>query len=325
MNALPSTLVYYPDNRPGITRKRAGRGFSYIAPDGTRIDDQTERKRLAALAVPPAYRKVWICPKKNGHLQATGWDERERKQYRYHPDWTAFRSETKFQGLADFGRALPRIRARYLRALNGEAGEQAFAVAAVVAMIDRLSIRIGHPEYAEENGTYGATTLKTRHMRLKDDDLRLTYQAKGAKKVTRHVKCKTLLRTLQRLHDLPGAELVKWVDDDGDARSVTSGQVNAWLAEAAGDGMTAKTFRTWNGSVAALEAARLAETITIKTMSEAAAERLANTPTIARNSYIHPAVIDLSENPDALPASPSEVRGLRADERRLLDLLDRWA
>lgn len=325
MTPIPATLVYYPDDRPGISRQRRGRGFSYLAPDGTRIDDRAERKRLAALAVPPAYRDVWISPKPNGHLQATGRDERERKQYRYHPDWTAFRAETKFQSLEDFGRALPRIRARYRRSLSGDAGEQSFAIAAVVAMIDRLSIRVGHPEYAEENGTFGATTLKTRHLELGDDDLRISYQAKGAKKVTRKVRCKTLMRTLEKLDDLPGAELVNWIDDDGEARAVTSTQINAWLAEVAGDGMTAKTFRTWNGSVAALEAARKADKVTIKAMSEAAAARLANTPTIARNSYIHPAVIDLSENRDALPEKPSKVSGLRMDERRLLDLLDCWS
>lgn len=323
MTPVPASLIYYPDSRPGITRRRCGRGFAYRAPDGTTINDKAERKRIAALAVPPAYECVWICPKLNGHLQATGIDARERKQYRYHPDWTEFRSQKKFSDLAEFGRALPAIRRRVSRDLNLDAGEQAFAIAAVIAMIDRLSIRIGHPEYADANGTYGATTLKSRHLRLDDHDLHLRYKAKGNRDVKRKIDNDKLMQTLQKLDDLPGAELVTWKDEEGRSRTVSSDMVNAWLAEVTGsEGITAKTFRTWAGSVAALTAARTAEKVTIKSMAEAAAERLANTPTIARNSYIHPAVIALTENPGALPEMPKVVPGLRLDERRLLHLLD---
>lgn len=325
MSPAPGTLTYYPDHRPGIRRERRGRGFSYIAPDGTRIARGAERLRIEALAVPPAYEKVWICPRPDGHLQATGLDTRERKQYRYHPEWTAFRSERKFASLAEFGHLLPGIRRRVSRALDLDAGEQAFAVAAVVAMMDRLSIRVGNPEYADENGTYGATTLRSKHLKLDDHDLHLDYLAKGGKKVRRRVANGKLMRTLQKLHDLPGAELVTWTDAEGQPRSVSSGQVNAWLQEATGvPDITAKTFRTWSGSVAALEAATKAERITIKAMADAAAERLANTPTIARTSYIHPAVIALSEDPGALPESGEAVPGLRLSERRLLTLLANW-
>lgn len=319
---MPDTLVYYPDTRPGITRQRRGRGFSYLAPDGTRIDRATERKRIEALAVPPAYEKVWISPKKNGHLLATGRDARSRKQYRYHPDWTTHRAQQKYDDLATFGHALPGIRRRVAAGLNGEAGEQDFALAALIAMIDRLSIRVGTQAYAEENGTYGATTLTSRHLHLDDHDLRLVYKAKGGRKVTRHVTNRRLQRALNRLHDLPGAELVTWLDDDGTPRGVSSSAVNRWIAEATGlDTATAKTFRTWNGSVAALTAARTADKITIAGMAEAAAERLANTPTIARNSYIHPAVIALASSPETLPDKVPDISGLRLDERRLLALI----
>ncbi|AZQ69527.1 DNA topoisomerase IB [Silicimonas algicola] len=325
MNAAPASLTYYPDNRPGIRRERKGRGFSYIAPDGTRISRGAERQRIESLAVPPAYENVWICPKPNGHLQATGYDVRERKQYRYHPDWTTFRSERKFERLADFGRCLPGIRRRVSKHLNLDAGEQGFAIAAVVAMMDCLSLRVGNPEYADENGTYGATTLKSKHLRLQDHALHLNYVAKGNKKVMRQVGNRKLMETLQKLHDLPGAELVTWIDEDGDARAVSSDQVNAWIQEATGQpDLTAKTFRTWAGSVAALEAAAKADRVTIKGMSEAAAERLANTPTIARTSYIHPAVIALAETPEALQVEAEDLRGLRASERKLLGLLDYW-
>lgn len=325
MTPTPASLVYYPDTRPGIRREKRGRGFSYIAPDGTRIARGAERLRIEALAVPPAYEQVWICPKPHGHLQATGLDARTRKQYRYHPDWTEFRAQKKFDTLAEFGHALPGIRRRISRALNLDAGEQEFAVAAVIAMMDRLSIRIGNPAYADENGTYGATTLQSKHLKLHDHDLHLDYVAKGNKKVRRKVGNRKLMRTLQKLHDLPGAELVTWLDAEGNPRAVSSDQVNAWLAEATGhDGLTAKTFRTWSGSVSALEAATRAETITIKGMAEAAAGRLANTPTIARNSYIHPAVIALAEAPDALPKKPETIAGLRQSECLLLALLDAW-
>ncbi|MFY0633612.1 MAG: DNA topoisomerase IB [Vannielia sp.] len=325
MNAAPASLVYYPDSRPGIARRRCGRGFTYLAPDGTTIDDRKERARLKSLAVPPAYEEVWISPKTNGHLQATGLDARARKQYRYHPEWTAFRAATKFADLPAFGEVLPRIRRRVARDLNLDAGEEAFALAAVIAMIDRLSLRVGNSDYAAENGTYGATTLRSRHLRLKDGDLLLGYTSKGGKKVRRKIGNKRMQQTLQKLDDLPGAELVTWVDDAGETRTVSSSRVNAWLAEVSGTpGITAKTFRTWSGSVAALEAASSAETVTIKSMSEAAAKRLGNTPTIARNSYIHPAVIDLADAPEALPDEAPEHAGLRLPERRLLRLIARW-
>ena len=326
MNLSQIKLVYYPDTQPGIRRERRGRGFSYIAADGTRIARGAERDRIEALAVPPAYEDVWICPKPNGHLQATGIDARARKQYRYHPDWTAFRAEKKFHALADFGRALPAIRRRVARDLNRDAGEQTFAVAAVIAMMDRLSIRVGNRDYADENGTYGATTLQSKHLRLQDHDLYLAYTAKGGRRVRRKLKNDSLLRALQKLHDLPGGALVSWCDEDGQPRGVSSDQANAWLQEATGtDQHTAKTFRTWSGSVAALDAALTADgPVTIKAMSEAAAERLANTATIARNSYIHPAVIALAEEPDLPPIKPVETRGLRLRERQLLSLLDAW-
>jgi DNA topoisomerase-1 len=325
MTAAPANLVYYPDTRPGIRRERRGRGFTYFSPDGTRIARGAERRRIEALAVPPAYEKVWICPRPDGHLQATGFDARERKQYRYHPDWTAFRAERKFASLAEFGRLLPRIRRRVSRDLNLDAGEQAFAVAAVVAMMDRLSIRVGNPEYADENGTFGATTLRSRHLRLDDHDLHLVYRGKGGRMIRRTVANRKLMETLQKLHDLPGADLVTWLDDEGAPRSVSSDQVNAWLQEATGaDDLSAKTFRTWSGSVAALEATAKAERITIKVMADAAAERLANTPTIARTSYIHPAVIALADDPSELPAKGEMVAGLRTSERRLLTLLGNW-
>lgn len=319
---LPADLVWYPDNRPGITRRRAGRGFSYLAPDGTRIDQQAERDRIEALAVPPAYEDVWISPQHNGHLLATGYDTRARKQYRYHPDLAAFRARNKLDDLASFGAMLPRIRRRVHAALTEAQGDKEFAIAAALRLMDRASLRVGTPDYAVENKTYGATTLRSRHMRLDDATVRLDFRAKGGQRVRKRINDKTLMRALEKMDDLPGGALMQYADDDGDLCQLGPEQINQWLREVTGqEGLTAKTFRTWNGSVAALDAAlRTPDHITIKVMAEAASEALHNTPTIARNSYIHPDVIALADG-GKLPDTPSAPTGLRQSERALLDLL----
>ncbi|MBM9593491.1 DNA topoisomerase IB [Roseitranquillus sediminis] len=321
-----SRLVYYPDDRPGITRRRCGRGFSYVAPDGTRIDDVKERRRLESMAVPPAYRDVWMSPRRNGHLQATGFDARERKQYRYHPEWTEWRARRKFDNLADFGRALPRLRRHINEDLSGEAGEKTFAIAAVVALLDRAALRIGHPENVVENGTYGATTLTSRHVALGEGEIRLNYPAKGGRKVNRTLRDKRLNKVFHALDDLPGKALMSWIDRRGESHAVSSEDVNDYIARIVGEEeATAKTFRTWAGTVCAFEVAVRSDKASIKAMSQAAAERLANTPTIARNSYIHPQVIALSDvDPETrreLGERPSPVSGLRKAEGALLAFL----
>lgn len=319
-------LVYFPDSRPGIRREKRGRGFAYFNPDGVRITDADERSRLASLAVPPAYGDVWICPRADGHLQATGRDARGRKQYRYHPDWTSFRSETKFSQLPDFGAALPRIRRRVDADLRGEAGELSFALAAVVTLIDRLALRVGHPEYAAENGSYGATTLRMKHVRVRDDAIRLAFTAKGGKRVQRTLKDKRLHRILHALDDLPGRELIRWIDADGVSHGVASEAVNAYLADSAAiPGATAKTFRTWRGTLSAFGVAVKEEALSLRLMAETAAETLHNTPTIARKSYIHPDVLALAKRPFAerspLARALSPVPGLTRPEGALLAFL----
>ncbi|MEQ6249945.1 DNA topoisomerase IB [Sulfitobacter sp. HNIBRBA3233] len=318
----PSGLVYYGDDRPGIARRRHGRGFTYIAPDGTTIARGPERSRLEALAVPPAYENVWMCPLPNGHLQATGRDARQRKQYRYHAQWAEAQARTKFDGLTDFAHALPRLRARLKRDLEEDAGARTFALAAATTLIDRTAIRVGNPDYTRDNGSYGAVTLKQKQITLEDDGIRMAYTAKGGKRVRRHLRDRTLGRLLHKLGDLPGAELLVWVDDEGEAQTIGSGALNAYIAEAAQDeSITAKTFRTWTGSVAAFEVAERGAA-TIKSMAEAAAERLSNTATVARNSYIHPDVIDLA-GADPVDGFDAGRSGLRASENRLLGYLER--
>lgn len=327
MSTTPD-LIYYPDTEPGIRRHRRGRGFTYVAPDGTRIDQSEERRRIASLGIPPAYEDVWICPKPRGYLQATGRDARRRKQYRYHPDWTAYRAACKFDHLASFGESLPKTRRAILQDLKGEPGTRDFAIAAILALLDRASMRLGHPEYTRQNKSYGATTLTGGHVTLDGPQIRFDYRAKGGQRVRKSLRDATLNRTLARLDDLPGRSLVSWIDAKGVAHHVTSDAVNLRLQELTGlDQVSAKTFRTWNGSTAAMQAARCDGDLTIKAMATAAAERLHNTPTIARNSYIHPDVIALSDachqDRQALFTKAPPRTGLRQAESALLVLLSR--
>lgn len=320
-------LVYYPDNRPGITRKRCGRGFTYLADDRTTIDCPRERARLKALAVPPAYTDVWMSPLVNGHLQATGRDARRRKQYRYHPDWTAARAVEKFSQLAAFGQTLPKLRGWIASLLKGEVGDYETAVAAILALIDRGALRVGDPDYARDNDSYGATTLRNRHVSFDNGLIALRYTAKGGAGVQQTVRGDRLQRVLERSRDLPGAELITWIDDTGAPRIVRSDHLTETLAEQCGEGTTAKTLRTWHGSLAAFKVALEPGALTIKAMSEAAAGRLHNTPAIARSSYIHPAVIALSdltadERADRLAElTPEPHPALRSGEAELVAFL----
>ncbi|MFV1598909.1 MULTISPECIES: DNA topoisomerase IB [unclassified Phaeobacter] len=320
-------LVYCKDDQPGISRRRRGRGFSYHMPDGSHIGDRTEVDRLNRLGVPPAYTDVWLCPLANGHLQATGRDARNRKQYRYHPAWQLLRAEQKFDNLVSFAESLPQLRRWISDRLSGTIGEEETAVAAVLALMDRGSLRIGNPQYTEDNGSYGATTLRQRHIEFSGQSIHLRYTAKGGKTVEKSIRGAALQRILERSQDLPGRELISWLDDGGSVRAVRSEQVQEVLTNLCGDGVSAKTLRTWNGTHAAFRTALHAPKLTISAMAEAAAERLHNTPTMARNSYIHPKVIALAELPDDTRTARLKsltrysIDGLRMGEGRLLELL----
>ncbi len=329
MNAEAITdlgLVYVSDTEPGIRRRRKGKGFSYVMPDGTTLADELQRARIGALGLPPAYENVWICLYENGHLQATGFDARGRKQYRYHKEWQSFRSAGKFHQLMEFGRALPRIRRTVLRHLDTGAEDVNGVLAALTTLLDEAHLRVGNQAYVRENGTYGATTLLKRHLKIVDGQIELKFRAKGGKRVQRSLKHPRLQKILEEIADLPGRQLFVWKDESGALKPIDSGRLNAYLAEISGIPISAKTFRTWAGSLAAFGAAR--ETIvgggrpTVKQMSEAAAEALHNTPAISRTSYIHPAIIALASNDHPLIENGNEpLRGLRAEENRLLDFL----
>lgn len=324
-------LSYVSDAEPGIRRLRKGRGFCYRLPDGKFVSDPDVKRRIASLGLPPAYEDVWICMDPRGHLQATGYDARGRKQYRYHSDWQNLRSELKFDQLVRFGEALPRIRRRIERDLALELDNPETVLAAIIALMDTAHLRVGNRAYAKENRTYGATTLLKRHMSLSDEVVVLRFTAKGGKRVSHTIKHPRLQRIFEEIADLPGRQLFSWPDEDGIARPVDSGRLNAYLAQIAGFPLSAKTFRTWGGSLAGfsavLQAAKEGRKPRIKAICQAASDRLHNTAAVCRSSYVHPAILSLAEDISPLErifsanAEFSQPRGLRADERRLLSFL----
>lgn len=329
-NLKETGLVYVCDSEPGIRRQRAGRSFCYRLPDGSLVRDKAVKARIAALGLPPAYEDVWICLKDNGHLQATGYDARGRKQYRYHPCWQALKSGDKFDQLIAFGRALPKLRRAVRRDLDGAPGMVDTMLAAITVLLDEAHLRVGNRAYAEENKTYGATTLLKRHIRLAEGGIDLRFTAKGGKRVRRTLKHPRLQRLLEGCADLPGRQLFVWQDEEDIVRPIDSGRLNTYLADISGIAVSAKTFRTWAGSLAAFSLARgIIEDggrPTTRRMAEAAADLLHNTPAIARSSYIHPDVVALAEAPDTLRGAlrrPSlGIAGLRAEEERLLRFLE---
>ena len=323
---MAERLVYYPDSNPGIRREKRGRGFSYINVDGTRIDCPKKRRALQALAVPPAYTDVWMAPIGNAHLLATGRDVRTRKQYRYHPDWSAQRAQTKFEGLGAFGQSLPRLRRWIDHHLSGEVGSEDTAVAAVLALVDRAALRSGSRAYAEENRTYGATTLKRRHLSIDGDAIALAFKGKGGKQVEKTLRGRKLAKVMEACQDLPGPSLVSWLDEEGNARGVSSDQLNAKLNELCQTEATAKTLRTWHGTLAAFAVAANSDAISIKALAEAAAERLHNTPAIAQKSYVHPDVLELARlktgaHSARIPKIGTPADGFRRGEEALIKFI----
>jgi len=292
-------LRYVSDSEPGIRRRRSGRGFSYRLPDGTLLRDPETLSRIKTLAVPPAWRDVWICPDPRGHIQATGLDERGRKQYRYHPDWTAFRDEAKYGNLLGFSAALPGLRARVEAdlALRGLPREK--AVAAVIHLLDETLIRVGNPEYARTNDSYGLTTLTREHVTVEGETLRFAFTGKSGKEWRLSLRDRRIARIVKSVEDIPGQPLLAYTAEDGERRPVGSHDVNAYIHEHAGEDFSAKDFRTWGGTILALEV--LAETPVPESVSgrrralnaaiDTVARRLGNTRAVCRRCYIHPAIL----------------------------------
>jgi DNA topoisomerase-1 len=299
-SARAAGLRYSTDARPGITRRRAGRGFGYRDPDEKRVTDRTVLARIQSLAIPPAWTDVWICNDPSGHLQATGRDARGRKQYRYHPAWRRGRDDTKFERLLDVARVLPRIRERCEADLATPGLSREKVLAAIVRLLELTLIRVGNEEYARINRSFGLTTLKRRHATVEGSAIRFRFAGKSGQRHEVGLRDRRLAAIVSRCQDLPGQDLFAYIGDDGVPHDVTSDDVNEYLREASGIDITAKDFRTWAGTVLAYRALRALAPVedgraAKKNVVEAVkltAGRLGNTPAVARQSYVHPAILE---------------------------------
>jgi DNA topoisomerase-1 len=319
-------IVYCDDSMPGITRRKVRHGWGYWDAEGKRITDRDEIDRLNAVGLPPAYRDAWFSPKPNGHIQAVGWDERGRKQYRYHPDFRAAREAEKYDRCAAFGETLPRLRARVEADLKTRQHSKERTVAAIVKLLDIGYLRVGNEDYAKANKSFGATTLRDRHADIRGNTLKLRYRAKSGKMRTLAITDGSLARFVKKCQDLPGQQLFQYINGDGEPHGVTSTDVNDYIRDATGDDFTAKHFRTWGASVIAFEALAAADKdIGLKTMLEPVTEALGNTPAIARKSYVHPALIELTKHGQAAFREhldlPRATRYLDRYERGLIAFL----
>ena len=300
LSARLAGLRYISDDAPGIRRRRRGKGFSYLDARGRPLSDPDELRRIAALAIPPAWTGVWICPQPNGHLQATGRDARGRKQYRYHPSWRAARDETKFGRMIAFGEVLPRLRAQVEQDLALPGLPRDKVLATVVRLLEATLIRVGNQEYARDNQSFGLTTLRNRHVDIEGSTLCFTFRGKSGKEHSVTIADRRLARVVRACRELPGYELFQYLDDAGERQTVSSDDVNEYLRAATGEEFTAKDFRTWGGTVLALSA--LAAFGSADPERDAAgavvgavklvAEQLGNRPAICRKYYVHPGVID---------------------------------
>ena len=293
-------LTFVHDTMSGFTRRRAGRGFCYYDTSGTRIADSRVTTRLRKLAIPPAWTDVWICPDRNGHIQAVGWDARGRKQYRYHPRWREERDEEKFERLGAFGKNLPTIREVVDDELSAREVSRSRVLAGVIALLDRTLMRVGTERYVSENGAFGLTTLRNRHVSVTSQKLAFTYRGKSGVRQRNVVTDRRLATLVRRCQELPGQTLFQWVDDDGTVHPIGSADVNSYLREITGGPFTAKDFRTWGAS--SCVAGRLADAPlpesqralrqTVNEAIDCAAALLGNTRAVCRNSYVHPGVVE---------------------------------
>jgi DNA topoisomerase-1 len=335
--AKEAGLRYVSDEQPGYTRRRAGLGFCYYDQTGARITDDATLKRIRALVIPPAWKEVWICPHPRGHIQATARDDRGRKQYRYHPDWAEARGEQKFSRTLAFARVLPKIRERVAADMGGKPLARQTVLATIVRLLETTLIRVGNREYAEQNKSYGLTTMRTKHVEVQGTQLKFDFTGKSGKRHQVELKDRRVARIIRKLQDLPGQELFQYVDEDGVRQTVDSADVNGYLREIACQDFTAKDFRTWAGTVLAAWALSEFEKIDSKAAARrnitAAVKRVAaqlgNTPAVCRSSYIHPEILNcyldgslIAHLRGEIQATLSEdLAGLSGEEAAVLVLL----
>ncbi len=291
---MANGIRYCDDSEPGITRRKIRDKWAYFDNDGARIADRDEIDRLNAIGLPPAYRDAWFSADPTGHIQAIGWDEKGRKQYRYHLDFRAAQESAKYELCGPFGQALPKLRAKVEADLETRSLAKDSAVSAIVRLLDIGHIRVGNEAYAAANESFGATTLRKRHAKIGGKSVKLQFKAKSGKMRVMTITDRSLARFVKRCQDLPGQHLFHWLDGDGVSHPVTSSDVNDYIHDAMGAEFSAKHFRTWGASVIAFETLATAPAdITLKQLLEPVTEALGNTPSIARKSYVHPLLIDL--------------------------------
>lgn len=341
-SAKEAGLRYVTDAQPGIRRIRAGKGFRYVDAAGKPVRDRATLERIRALVIPPAWKDVWICAEARGHLQATGRDARGRKQSRYHPRWRAVRDETKYDRMLLFGAALKGMRSRVEEDLSRPGLPREKVLATVVRLMERTAIRVGNAEYARENGSFGLTTLRGRHVEVKGSTVVFRFRGKSGKQHTVGVQDRRLARIVQRCQDLPGYELFEYLDEEGQPHTVDSAAVNDYLRTIGGEDFTAKDFRTWAGTVMASRALREFEQAGSETQAKKnvvaaikeVARRLGNTPAVCRKCYVHPGVLEcylagklerrvrrkIEEATDEILREEEEEE-LRREERALMTML----
>jgi len=299
-SAKASGLRYLIDSSPGITRKRTGAAFHYIDPKGKPVRDSEHLKRIKALAIPPAWTDVWISPIANSHLQATGRDSKGRKQYRYHTRWREVRDQTKYDRMLAFGRVLPAIRAQVQKDLALPGLPRRKVIATIVKLLETTLIRVGNEEYAQQNGSFGLTTMRDQHVKIQGEKIHFAFRGKSGVRFALDLKNRRLAKIVKRCQDLPGQELFQYIDDDGQQRTVDSSDVNEYLREITKSDFTAKDFRTWSGTVLAEIALREIQQFETEAQAkrnivsaiEAVAKKLGNTRAVCRKCYVHPGVFN---------------------------------
>ena len=335
-SARAAGLRYVSDLGPGIRRRRSGAAFTYLGVDGSVVRDKETIRRIKSLAIPPAWTDVWICPDPRGHIQATGRDARRRKQYRYHVRWREVRDAVKYDRMLAFAEALPEIREQTDRHLELPGMPRKKVLAAIVRLLEETRIRVGNEEYRKENGSFGLTTLRNRHVEVIGAEVRFHFKGKSGKHHRVRLEDRRIARLIKRLQDLPGQELFEYVDEDGEPKPLDSEDVNEYLREITGKDFTAKDFRTWAGTILAArffrEAGVTAGTRGAKKALGSAiarvADELGNTPAVCKKCYIHPAVIAAYLAGALKPIEEKEEPDpykLSAEERGLLKILSAQA
>jgi len=330
-SAALAGLRYVSDDQPGIRRRRSGNGFTYTAADGTKLRDPYALQRIKHLVIPPAWTDVWICPDRNGHIQATGRDDRGRKQYLYHVRWREVRDAAKYERLLAFAEALPRIRRRVEEDLQQRGLPRTKVLAAVVSLLEGTSLRVGNEEYRRENRSFGLTTLRDRHAKFEGNTVRFRFPGKSGKEAVVELHDRRMARIVKQCQEIPGQVLFQYLDDDAERHAIESTDVNAYLREISGGDFTAKDFRTWNGTVVALRFLRESERATSATAGKRqisaaikhVAAELNNTPAVCRKAYVHPVVVNAYLEGSLAPeAGVRGPRALSAEEREVKALLE---